>query len=223
MNFLITAGPTREYIDPVRFISNPSSGKMGVYLAQSALRSGHNVRLVCGHVGIKIPKRIKWIPVETVEEMYRAVKDNIYWADVLIMSAAVGDWRPVKKRLHKMKKDGKTGFYLKLVRNIDILKEVSRLKKRGKTRPNLFLVGFSVDTDRVIDEAYKKLKSKSLNMIIANPLGPYTGFQSDTNKAFILDQAGIIEETPLIHKRVLANKIIRIIERKFRVKMLEKR
>jgi len=139
MNFLITAGPTREYIDPVRFISNPSSGKMGVYLAQSALMQGHDVRLICGPVSIKIPKKIGYYSVETARQMYKSVRSNIQWADVFIMSAAVVDWRPVKKRKGKIKKEDKTVFHLKLIRNIDILKEVSKLKKRRKTKPDLLL------------------------------------------------------------------------------------
>lgn len=211
MNFLITAGPTREYIDPVRFISNPSSGKTGVYLARSALRLGHNVRLIAGPVSIKLPRKIRCILVETAEEMWNAVRRNISWADVVVMSAAVGDWRPVRKKAHKIKKDGKDGFCLRLVRNIDILERLSKLKKRGKTKPNLRVIGFSLDTDNIIANAYKKLISKSLDMIIVNPLGPATGFQSDTNKVFILDRSGIVDETPVLHKRVLADRIIRII------------
>jgi phosphopantothenoylcysteine decarboxylase/phosphopantothenate--cysteine ligase len=165
MHFLITAGGTREYIDPVRFISNASSGKMGFALAQAARKAGHIVTLITTVTNQKFKihnSKLKTAEVETAEQMFKAVKKHFSRCDCLIMAAAVADYTPIKKSKIKIKKS-KKDLAIKLKPTIDILKWVGKHKKKNQT-----IVGFALEDKNLRANAEKKLKDKNLDMIIAN-------------------------------------------------------
>ncbi|MCX6358040.1 MAG: hypothetical protein NT045_09260 [Candidatus Aureabacteria bacterium] len=200
--FLITAGPTREYFDPVRFISNPSSGKMGYALARAARDAGARVVLVSGPVALSPPRGVTVVPVGTAIEMRRAVLRHSRSSDVVIMAAAVADYRPSRTLRRKMKK-GPGRISVAMVRTRDILAEMG--KGKGKTR----LVGFAAETGSIVREATRKLRAKNLDMIVANNISRRdSGFASDFNKAVILHRDGKIERLPLMPKPRLARHIV---------------
>ncbi|MBQ9693447.1 MAG: phosphopantothenoylcysteine decarboxylase, partial [Kiritimatiellae bacterium] len=159
MRFLITAGPTREPLDPVRFISNRSTGKMGFALAQAAAAKGHQVTLIAGPVALTTPEAVTRVDIETALEMLEAVQTNLSVADVYISCAAVADWRPEVCSPVKLKKAGMDGV-LKLVRNPDILKTIRPLKG------NRLFVGFAAETGAPEEEAARKLREKGLDLIV---------------------------------------------------------
>ncbi|MED3624280.1 bifunctional phosphopantothenoylcysteine decarboxylase/phosphopantothenate--cysteine ligase CoaBC [Neobacillus thermocopriae] len=199
---LVTAGPTREKIDPVRFISNHSSGKMGYALAAEAKKQGANVILVSGPVGITPPVGVDLIKVESAEDMFNAVIENFESSDVIIKTAAVADYRPKYVYDQKVKKqDGDT--MIELERTKDILFEL------GKRKKNQLLVGFAAETNNVVDYAKKKLIKKNADMIIANNVKVEgAGFGTDTNIVTIVKKDGSITELPLMSKSEVAEKII---------------
>jgi phosphopantothenoylcysteine decarboxylase/phosphopantothenate--cysteine ligase len=162
MHFLITAGGTREYIDPVRFISNASSGKMGYALAAAALKTGHKVTLITAPAALQTPPGAKIIAVQTAKEMFDAVRRHFKKCDCLIMSAAVADYTPVKKSKIKIKKANKN-LVIKLRPTVDILKWARKSKKK-----NQVIIGFALEDKNLRANAEKKLKEKNLDMIIAN-------------------------------------------------------
>lgn len=203
MNFLITAGPTREYIDPIRFISNSSSGRQGFSIAQEAKRRGHNVILIVGPGTVEPPKEIPLVHVTTAKDMFRSVVQYKDWMDVLIMNAAVSDWKVVRRSKQKIKKVKRLN--IRLTRNPDILSYVSKLK----TKPGLILVGFSVDTGDLINSAKKKLKEKGLDIIVANPIDT---FGSTATESVIIDKSGTIMKLPLISKKELAARLVKLIK-----------
>ncbi len=198
---LVTAGPTREYIDPVRFISNRSSGKMGYAIARAALRRGAEVVLISGPSSLCQPKGLKkFIPVETTEEMINAVYKELEYSTVLIMSAAVSDFKPEKKSFKKIEKSGE--MQLRLIQTPDILSEIGRRKNKP------FIIGFSAETGNKIERAKKKLKEKNMDMIIFNDITEKgSGFEVDTNKVVIIDRR---RETrlPLMSKDSVADEIL---------------
>ena len=211
MNFLMTAGPTREYIDPIRFISNASSGRQGIALARAAKRRGHRVVLVLGPgTGtVKPPDHISVINVVSAKDMLGVVLRYTKWMDALIMAAAVGDWKPVRKSRGKIKKTSKTKK-INLSQNPDIIARVARLREQKKTRPGLKLVGFSVDTSNLIGKAIKKLQAKGADFIIANPID---AFGSASTRPVILHKSGKMVRVPRLSKNRLALKIIKLIEK----------
>jgi len=207
MKILVTAGPTREAIDPVRFISNRSSGKMGYAIACSAARRGHDVLLISGPVCLRPPRGIRVVKVVTAEQMALAVKRNVTWCDILIMTAAVCDWRPVRVASKKMKKTSVRIITLKLKPTIDILRSIRKLK--GKR----IFVGFAAETDNLIEYAKSKLKSKRLDMVVANDVSRNdAGFESDLNKVTFLMSDGRIEELPIMPKKKIAELILDRVE-----------
>jgi phosphopantothenoylcysteine synthetase/decarboxylase len=161
-HFLITAGGTREYIDPVRFISNASSGKMGYALAQAVAKAGHKVTLITSPTFLTPPKVVKLIKTVSADDMFKAVKANFSKCDCLIMAAAVSDYKPVKKSKIKIKKSAKD-LIIKLKPTVDILKWAGKNKKK-----NQVIIGFALEDKNLRKNAEKKLKEKKLNMIIAN-------------------------------------------------------
>lgn len=206
MKFVITAGPTREFIDPVRFLSNPSTGKMGFALARAAARRGHAVTLIAGPVALKTPKGVARVDVVSARDMLAAVeaalgsgtKDTVF-----ISTAAVADWRPADCATSKLKKRQMTGV-LKLVRNPDILRTVSGVRK----------VGFAAETDDVLAEAARKCREKQLEMIVANDVGEKgCGFGTDTNRVAFVRPDGSVERLPLMSKLAVAERIVRAIEK----------
>jgi len=162
MHFLITAGGTREYIDPVRFISNASSGKMGYALARAALKAGHEVTLVTAPTALREPSGVKVFKVETAAEMFQAVKKQFKNCNCLIMAAAVADYAPSRPAKTKIKKTGKS-LTLRLKPTTDILKWAGRHKKKGQ-----IVVGFALEDKALRPRAERKMKEKNLDMIIAN-------------------------------------------------------
>ncbi|MBI3592614.1 MAG: bifunctional phosphopantothenoylcysteine decarboxylase/phosphopantothenate--cysteine ligase CoaBC, partial [Nitrospirae bacterium] len=202
---LVTAGPTREYIDPVRYISNRSSGKMGYALARMAKRRGAEVTLISGPVQIKPPDGVDVVNVETAYDMYAAVMDNIPMSSIFVMSAAVADFMPAESKNSKMEKKEK--FSLNLVKTADILEEVGRLKNRP------FAVGFAAETGYRIERARKKLMSKNIDMIVFNDVSKKgSGFDVDTNEVVIIDRENE-KKLPIMSKVDVAGAIFdRIIE-----------
>ena len=200
---LITAGPTQEPIDPVRFITNRSSGKMGYSLVEAALESGANVTLISGPVNIEPPSNCNFVSIKTAEEMYDAVMHHISGMDVYIGTAAVSDYSPAQASDSKIKKDGSNSpMVLELKENQDILKSVSELEQRP------YVVGFAAETNDLIKNAEKKLSNKNLDLIIANDVSNKDiGFDSDDNEVTLITE----KEKYLIerqNKRKVSKKII---------------
>jgi phosphopantothenoylcysteine decarboxylase/phosphopantothenate--cysteine ligase len=205
---LVTAGPTREPIDTVRFISNPSSGKMGYALAEAARQRGAEVILVSGPTNLTPPRGVESYDICTACEMREAVMRQYARADVVIKAAAVSDYRPKHYVPYKMKKTDEMQT-VDLVRNPDILAEL------GQHKGKRVLVGFAAETEDLLANARMKVQSKHLDMIVANDVGHAgIGFGSDENKVFILHDNGRIEDLPLMSKQQLAHAILsRVVER----------
>ena len=204
---VVTAGATREQIDPVRFISNHSSGKMGVALARAAWRRGADVRLITGHIDIPVPPEIRATKAETVQEMAEAVEKQLRTADVLIMAAAPADFRPAAKAGQKIKK-GKAAPKIELEPTVDILK--STISKRKK---DSVIVGFALETNDGAKNAREKLKSKGLDFIVLNnATEPGAGFGVDTNRVTIIDRSGKEESLELMSKGSVAEIILDRVE-----------
>ena len=204
---LVTAGPTRQPVDSVRYISNYSSGKMGFEIAKAAYLRGAEVTLITGPTFLNQRKGIKRIDVETGDEMLNAVKANMKGIHAAIMSAAVSDFKPKVVADRKIKKED-TGkeYFLELVKTTDILAYLGKNKKGYK------LIGFALETDNGVENAKKKMKTKNLDMIVLNnPNTEGAGFGTDTNVAAFIDKKGI-EELPLMSKGELA---VRILDRAF--------
>jgi len=201
-NFLVTAGPTQEPLDPIRFITNRSSGKMGYALAEAAQIRGAEVTLITGPTQVPLPRGVKVISVETAGQMYDETIKHYRSMDTVIMAAAVADYRPADFSPKKIKKE-KNDITIALVENPDILAEMGRGK--GAT----FLVGFAAETENVISNAQSKLKTKNVDLIIANDVTqPGAGFESDTNIVTLLFQDGKSEKLPQMSKHFLAHKIL---------------
>jgi len=199
---LVTAGPTREPIDPVRFISNHSTGKMGYAIAQVAARRGGEVILISGPTHLNPPYGVKVVKVGTAREMRDAVMGYRNWATVVIKAAAVADYRPQTTADQKIKKTQKA-LTLKLERNPDILAEVA------KDKGNKVVVGFAMETEELLARAQEKLKRKNLDLICANDLTePGAGFAVDTNLICLIDKSGKAERLPLMGKEQVASIIL---------------
>ncbi|HEX5646154.1 MAG TPA: bifunctional phosphopantothenoylcysteine decarboxylase/phosphopantothenate--cysteine ligase CoaBC [Nitrospira sp.] len=200
---LVSAGPTQEAIDPVRFISNRSSGKMGYAIAEAARDRGAEVVLVTGPTALAPPSGVKVVPVVSAHEMAEVLSQQFDWATVVIMAAAVADFRPKEQAGHKLKKGGRTAFSLELETAPDIL---SMLSARRTTQ---VLVGFAAETERLIAHATAKLVAKGLDMIVANDVTKEgAGFGSDDNAAVILTRSGTQKEFTVMPKRRLADAIL---------------
>ena len=202
---VITAGPTREAIDPVRYISNHSSGKQGYAIAEAAVEAGANVELITGPTSLAPPQRVRVHSVESAEDMFNEVQATIEGADIFIGVAAVADYRPKVSSNHKIKKEGDDGLTLEMVQNPDILKFVAGRKEKP------FTVGFAAETGSLIEHAKQKLQKKKLDMIIANNVAdPNIGFNSDNNQTIVLT-ATAKHELPMMSKTELARQLIDLI------------
>ena len=200
---LITAGPTREPIDPVRFISNRSSGKMGCRLAEAAALRGGKVHLVSGPVALESPGDVEVTRVETAKEMAEAVFHLAEHMDIVIMAAAVSDYAPVELHEHKLKKTDEI-LNLQLERTTDILWELGQKKTDRQV-----LVGFCAESQNLVENAFLKLKKKNLDLIIANDITePGAGFDSDTNRVIIIDAEENIEELPMLDKAEVSERVL---------------
>lgn len=203
MHFLITAGPTREYLDPVRFISNPSSGRMGLALARAALRRGHCVTFVLGPVAASPPEKARVIDVETTEQMAQACVKVFPKVDCVIMAAAVCDYRPAKTRSSKIKKSSGP-MTLQLRPTIDILTQLSRRRKKQ------LLIGFALETDKPQANALAKLKKKKLDYIVVNTP---SSLASERIDAAIISAADDCEMLGSVSKKLLAGRLIVLAEK----------
>ncbi len=199
---LVTAGPTREPLDPVRFISNHSTGLMGYALARALVARGAEVILVSGPTALNCPRGALLVPVTTAREMYAAVLENYEKCNLVIKAAAVADYRPAERAEHKLKKDG-SAMVLELQSNPDILLELGRRKGEH------LLVGFAMETEQARERALEKLRRKNLDLIVVNDLTvPGAGFASPTNQVCIIDREGGAEDLPLMPKETLAHHIL---------------
>lgn len=206
MKVLVTAGPTQEAIDPVRFISNRSSGKMGYALARVAADRGHEVRLISGPVSLQPPNGVGVTPVVSAQDMLAAVERNLDWCDVLIMCAAVADWRPRNPAAGKLKKGGGAPT-LELEPTPDILRRVAP-RKGGR-----IFVGFAAETEDPESEARRKLREKSLDLIVANDVArPDSGFGADTNKVVLFSRDGGKHDLPVMSKQEVARHVMEWVE-----------
>lgn len=206
---VITAGPTQEALDPVRYLTNHSSGKMGFALAEAALAAGAEVTLITGPVALCSDPKIKRIDVISAEDMLTAVLNVIENASLFISAAAVADYQCKNIADHKLKKST-AALQLELIRTPDILQAVADLKNRP------FTVGFALETENLVKNAQKKLAEKKLDMIIANQTSPVTGFNADTNAVKVLYADGQQEEFALASKNLLAQQLISCISAQLR-------
>lgn len=210
MTFVVTAGPTREHLDPVRFLSNPSTGRMGFAVARAARAAGHHVTLIAGPVALKTPPGVNRVDVVSAREMLAAVKTALAEAPagetVLVMTAAVADWRPARCAARKMKKREMDGT-LKLVRNPDILKSL-----RGCT--GVLRIGFAAETGMPDAEAARKCREKGLALVVGNDVTRAdSGFGVTTNRAVFVTPDGTVTRLPLMSKLALARRIVQFAAR----------
>jgi len=206
LKILITAGPTREFIDPVRFISNPSSGKMGMAIAEVALKKGHEVTLVVGPISLPLPEKAHKINVISGLEMKDAVISNFPNCDVLIMTAAVGDYRPIKKYSEKLHKTSDK-ISIELEKNPDILKKIKKIKYKQ------IVIGFAAETENLVESGTRKLNEKDLDCIIANKVGTKkAGFGSENLDAIAIFKNGKMENLGCRDKKKVAEYLIENIE-----------
>lgn len=204
MNVLVTAGPTIEWIDPVRFVSNPSTGKMGYAVAEEARDRGADVVLVSGPVSLPVPEGVRVVHVQTAEDMLSACRREFGRSDVAVFAAAVSDFRPKGPSPRKLKKstDAESLACMEMVENPDVLATMAAEKAPGQ-----FVVGFAAETDEVLRNAREKLESKGADMIVANEVGKGMGFGADGETAFLVSKDATTE-LPYLSKRGLAAKIL---------------
>ena len=218
MRIVVTAGPTREHLDPVRFLSNPSTGKMGFAIAAEAARRGHDVTLIAGPVTLKTPKGVHRVDVVSAREMLQEGLRSLRGlrgsrgggGTVFISTAAVADWRPARCAAKKLKKAQMSGT-LKLVRNPDILKTINRTIEQSNNPNNrtIRLVGFAAETNDVLKEAARKCREKGLEFIVANDVTKRgCGFGTDTNRVTFVFPDGTQKKFPLMTKRMVAKRIL---------------
>jgi phosphopantothenoylcysteine decarboxylase/phosphopantothenate--cysteine ligase len=204
VRFLITAGPTQEPLDPVRYLSNRSSGQMGYALAEAAVAAGHALTLISGRVNLPPPANARFISIVTSDEMYAAVHENIAGIDVLVMCAAVADYKPAKFSPHKIKKSGEP-LLLELVPTRDILGSLPRER-------NFLVVGFAAETNDLENSARKKLHQKHLDLIVANDVSrPDIGMETADNEVTILFRSGETRKIARTSKKNIAHELIKII------------
>jgi phosphopantothenoylcysteine decarboxylase/phosphopantothenate--cysteine ligase len=202
VRFLITAGPTREPIDPVRYISNRSSGKMGYAIAEAAIEAGHEVVLISGPVDVDRPRGAAVIPISTSDEMFEAVSRHTSRCDILVMCAAVADYKPAKVAKNKIKKRGEN-ISLELVPTRDILASLPKDRQ-------YLAVGFAAETENVEDNAQKKLREKNCDIVVANDA--LIGMESEQNEVTILFRDGEIKRISRDSKRIISRDLVKVFE-----------
>ncbi|HEY2139352.1 MAG TPA: phosphopantothenoylcysteine decarboxylase, partial [Chthoniobacterales bacterium] len=215
VRFVVTAGPTREAIDPVRFISNRSSGKMGYAIAEAALARKHQVTLISGPASIAPPPGATNVSITTSDELHDAVHRAVDRCDVLVMCAAVSDYKPAARSTRKMKKR-KTPFALKLIPTRDILASLPK-------RRSYLVVGFAAETHSLRKNAQKKLRAKNCDAIVANDVSsPETGMESDENEVTIFFRDGGSEEILRAPKKIIARELVKIIAKMWEKSLTKK-
>lgn len=204
MRFLVTAGPTQEPIDPVRYLSNRSSGRMGYAIAEAALEAGHEVTLISGRVHLEPPKNAKLVPVVSSDDMFVAVNAHIAEADVVVMSAAVADFRPAHYSREKIKKSAGVRS-IELVPTHDILNSLPRDRK-------FLVVGFAAETNDIESNARKKLHDKNLDVVVANDVSRSDiGMESADNEVTIFFRNGETRRIARTSKKIIARELVKII------------
>jgi phosphopantothenoylcysteine decarboxylase/phosphopantothenate--cysteine ligase len=204
VRFLVTAGPTREPIDPVRYLSNRSSGKMGYAIAEAAIEAGHDVALISGPVDVDPPRGAELISVSTSDEMFDAVHEHARGCDVLVMCAAVADYKPKKVSDNKIKKRA-ANFSVELVPTRDIL---ASLPKQDR---DYVVVGFAAETENVEANARKKLEEKNCDVVVANDVSRADfGMESDENEVTILFRDGETKRISRAPKKIVARELVKI-------------
>jgi phosphopantothenoylcysteine decarboxylase/phosphopantothenate--cysteine ligase len=217
VRFLITAGPTREPIDPVRYISNRSSGKMGYAIAEAALAQGHEVTLVSGPVNLEAPRDAKLISVSTSDEMFEGVQRHADQCEICVLCAAVADYKPANVSSTKIKKRG-AKFSLELIPTRDILDSLGHRQDR-----QFVLVGFAAETNHMEENAAKKLHAKNCDIMVANDVSQSnSGMESDMNEVTILFRGGEKREISRAPKKIIARELVKIFSN-FATKMFDKK
>jgi len=216
VRIVVTAGPTREPIDPVRFLSNRSSGKMGYAIAEAAIEAGHEVMLISGPVNLRAPEKVQFKSIETSEQMYEAVHGVIRACDIFVMCAAVSDYKPASYSRDKIKKRADM-FSLELMPTRDILTTVADQDR------SFLVVGFAAETENIAANARKKLREKKCDAIVANDVSrANTGMESDENEVTIFLQNGEEKKISRAPKKIIARELIKIIS-EMREKRLTKK
>jgi phosphopantothenoylcysteine decarboxylase/phosphopantothenate--cysteine ligase len=201
---LVTAGGTVERIDPVRFLTNDSSGKMGFAVAQAAQRMGADVTVVAARFEGRAPEGVRLVRVQSALDMLGAVLSEFETSDIVVKAAAVADYRPARVAEQKIKKSGDT-LTIELVRNPDILQTLGERKKRQ------VLDGFAAETEKLDEHAQEKLRRKNCDLLVANDVSkPGSGFGTDTNEVRIFDRTGLVAALPLLHKQEVAERLLRL-------------
>ena len=223
MRFVVTAGPTREFLDPVRFLSNPSTGRMGFAVARAARRAGHDVTLVAGPVALRTPRGVRRMDVTSAREMLAAVLECLGATApldgpvALVMTAAVADWRPASCAAEKLKKSQMDGT-LRLVRNPDVLREVDAwARSRPASAARLVRVGFAAETGEPDGEAARKCREKGLDLVVGNDVtAPGCGFGAVTNRVVFAFPDGSSRPLPMMSKDAVARRIVSFCELRLR-------
>jgi phosphopantothenoylcysteine decarboxylase/phosphopantothenate--cysteine ligase len=213
VRFLITAGPTREPIDPVRYISNRSSGKMGYAIAEAAIEAGHEVVLISGPVDVDRPRGVAVIPISTSDEMFDAVRRHTSRCDILVMCAAVADYKSAKVAKNKIKKRGEN-ISLELVPTRDILASLPKDRQ-------YLVVGFAAETENVENNAQKKLREKNCDIVVANDAR--IGMESDENEVTILFRDGEMKRISRDSKRIISRDLVKVFENYFEKRLTKKK
>jgi phosphopantothenoylcysteine decarboxylase/phosphopantothenate--cysteine ligase len=215
VRFLITAGPTREPIDPVRYISNRSSGKMGYAIAEAAIEAGHEVVLISGPVDVTRPRGVAVISVSTSDEMLAAVGQHSSRCDILVMCAAVADYKPAKVSKNKIKKRSEN-ISLELVPTRDILASLPKDRQ-------YLVVGFAAETENVEANAQKKLREKNCDIVVANDVSRAdSGMESDENEVEILFRDGETKRISRASKKIISRDLVKIFEKYFGKRLTKK-
>jgi phosphopantothenoylcysteine decarboxylase / phosphopantothenate---cysteine ligase len=206
VRFLVTAGPTREPIDPVRYLSNRSSGKMGYAIAEAAIDAGHDVTLISGPVEIAPPARARLISITTSDEMFEAIHRHTRDCDVLVMCAAVADYKPARISKQKIKKEGGR-LDLELISTRDVLMS---LPERDRS---FVVIGFAAETENLEENAQNKLRQKNCDAVVANPVGDAnSGMESDENEVTIFFRDGQTQRISRAPKKIIARELVKIFE-----------
>jgi phosphopantothenoylcysteine decarboxylase/phosphopantothenate--cysteine ligase len=213
VRFLITAGPTREPIDPVRYISNRSSGKMGYAIAEAAIEAGHEVVLISGPVDVDRPRGVAVIPISTSDEMFDAVRRHTSRCDILVMCAAVADYKSAKVAKNKIKKRGEN-ISLELVPTRDILASLPKDRQ-------YLVVGFAAETENVENNAQKKLREKNCDIVVANDAR--IGMESDENEVTILFRDDEMKRISRDSKRIISRDLVKVFENYFEKRLTKKK
>ena len=212
LRVIVTAGPTRAAVDPVRYLGNRSSGRMGFEMAAAAWRRGAQVVLIAGPTTVAPPYGPRLVRVETSEEMAEALAAELQAADVLVMAAAVSDFSVSDPSEAKIKREGTTSIAVRLEPGPDLLASTRDVREAGK----VFTLGFALETEDGLQNAALKLETKGMDLVALNEAGPETGFDSETNRVVLLDRSGVVDDLPLMPKAEISERLLDRVEDRLR-------